>query len=121
MKKLVLALFVLGIALPSFAGGLKVKDVVGAWSYEIVVDYETVSGTLKFEKNGKELTGKVITAEGQTYPMTKVEIRDDNVLYFEMEADYVPYKASMIIDGKKYKGTVDRDGVEVPVTGEKME
>ena len=121
MKKLVLALFVLGIALPSFAGGLKVKDVVGAWSYEIVVDYETVSGTLKFEKNGKELTGKVITAEGQTYPMTKVEIRDNDVLYFELEVDYSVFEVTLTIDGKKYTGVVVVDGEELPVIGEKIE
>ncbi len=52
MKKLVIALFVLGIALPSFAG-LKVKDVAGTWSYEIETEYETLTGKLVFEKNGK--------------------------------------------------------------------
>ena len=44
MKKLFIALFVLGFALPTFAG-LKVKDVVGTWSYEIVTDMGEVPVT----------------------------------------------------------------------------
>lgn len=120
MKKLVIAVCILAISLPSFAG-LKPKNVEGKWSYEISMDGQTVSGTLKFERNGKELSGEVLTEEGYTFPMTKVEIRENNVLYFEMEADYVPYKSTMIIDGESYTGTVDRDGVEVPVKGKKLE
>ena len=87
MKKLFIALFVLGIALPSFAG-LKVKNVVGSWSYQIETEYETLTGTLIFEKDGKGLTGQVITDDGQTIPLLKVEIKEDNVLYFEVEVDY---------------------------------
>ena len=85
MKKFVIGLFILGIAIPTFAG-LKPKDVAGTWTYEITMDGQTISGTMKFEKDGKELSGEVITMEGYNFPMTKVEIRDDNVLYFEMEA-----------------------------------
>jgi len=121
MKKLVLALFVLGIALPSIAGGLKVKDVVGTWSYEVVIDYETASGTLKFEKNEKELSGKVITDNGETIPLTKVEIRDNNVLYFELEVDYSTFKVSVTVEGKKYKGTLTTDDGDAPITGAKVE
>jgi len=120
MKKLIIALFVLGFALPSFAG-LKVKDVVGTWSYEIVTDTETLTGTLVFEKDGKELSGMVVTDDGQTIPMDKIEIRDNNVLYFEMEVDYSLYKSTMNIDGKKYTGTIGNEGGEVPVKGEKIE
>jgi hypothetical protein len=121
MKKLIIALFVLGIALPSFAAGLKVKDVVGTWSYEIVTDMETLTGTLKFEKDGKELTGQIITSDGQTIPLSNVQIKENNVLYFEMEVDYNLLKSTMTIEGKKYTGTILADGGEVPVTGEKIE
>jgi len=120
MKKLVIALFVLGIALPSFAG-LKVKDVVGTWSYEVVTDTETLTGTMKFEKDGKELTGQIITSDGQTIPLSNVQIKENNVLYFEMEVDYNLLKSTMTIEGKKYTGTIVADGGEVPVTGVKIE
>jgi len=120
MKKLVIALFVLGIALPSFAG-LKVKHVVGTWSYQIETEYETLTGTLKFEKDGKGLTGHVTSDAGDIIPLLKVEIRENNVLYFELEVDYNLLKANMTIDGKKYKGTIGTDGGEAPVTGEKIE
>jgi len=120
MKKLIIALFVLGIALPTFAG-LKVKDVVGTWSYTVETGYETLTGTLVFEKEGKELTGEVVTDDGQTYPMSNVEIRENNVLYFEIEVDYTLMKASVTIEGKKYSGTIDVDGEEVTISGEKTE
>jgi hypothetical protein len=120
MKKLVIALFVLGMALPSFAG-IKVKDVVGTWSYTIETDYETMTGSLVFEKDGKGLSGKVVTDDGQTIPMTKVEIRDNNVLYFELEVDYSVMEATMIIEGKKYTGTVASEAGVLTVTGEKIE
>ena len=120
MKKLIIALFVLGIALPSFAG-IKVKDVVGTWTYLIETDYETLKGTLKFEKDGTGLTGQVFTDDGEIFPLTIVEIRENNVLYFELEVDYTEYKTTMTIEGKKYTGTISVDGVEVPITGEKIE
>ena len=121
MKKLIIALFFLGIALPSFAAGLKVKDVAGTWSYEIVTDMETLTGTMKFEKDGKELTGQIITSDGQTIPLSNVQIKENNVLYFEMEVDYNLLEASMTIEGKKYTGTIVADGGEVPVKGEKID
>ena len=105
----------------SFAAGLKVKDVVGTWSYEIVTDTETLTGTLKFEKDGKGLTGQIITDDGQIIPMSNVQIKENNVLYFEMEVDYAPYSSTMTIEGKKYTGTISADGGEVPVTGAKIE
>jgi hypothetical protein len=121
MKKLIIALFVLGIAFPSFAAGLKVKDVVGTWSYEVVTDMETLTGTMKFEKDGKELTGQIITSDGQTIPLSKIQIKENNVLYFEMEVDYNLLEASMTIEGKKYTGTIVADGTELPITGEKID
>jgi hypothetical protein len=121
MKKLIIALFVLGIALPSFAAGLKVKDVVGTWSYEVVTDMETLTGTMKFEKDGKELTGQIFSDDGQTIPLSNVQIKENNVLYFEMEVDYNPLEVSMTIEGKKYTGTFGNDGGEVPVTGAKID
>jgi len=120
MKKLIIALFVLGIALPTFAG-IKVKDVAGTWSYTVETGYETLTGTLVFEKEGKELTGEVVTDDGQVFPMNKVEIKENNVLYFEIEVDYSLMKATMNIEGKKYSGTIDVDGEEVTVSGEKIE
>ena len=120
MKKVIIALFVLGIALPSFAG-LKVKDVEGTWSYQVETDYETLNGTLKFEMDGEGLTGQVISDAGDIIPLSKVEIMENNVLHFELEVDYTLLKVNITIDGKKYKGTIGSDGGDIPITGEKIE
>ena len=120
MKKLVIALIVLGFTLPSFAG-IKVKDVVGTWSYKIETGYETLTGKLVFEKDGKGLSGKVLTGDGQTFVMSKVEIRENNVVYFEMEVEYTLMEAHFTIEGKKYSGTYGNEQGTLTVTGEKLE
>ena len=53
--------------------------------------------------------------------MSNVEIKDNNVLYFEVTPDYNVLKISLSIDGKKYEGTVDVGDMQVPITGEKKE
>ena len=120
MKKLFLALIVLGLALPSFAG-IKVKDVVGTWSYRVDTGYEILSGKLVFEKDGKGLKGKVLTDQGDTFVMSKVELRENNVVYFEMEVDYTLMEAHFTIEGKTYSGTYGNEQGTLPVTGKKLE
>ena len=48
MKKLLTLVFVLGIVLPAFAG-VKIKDVIGTWKYEVVVDSNTLKGFFKIQ------------------------------------------------------------------------
>jgi len=120
MKKLFIAFIVLGLTLPTFAG-IKVKDVVGTWSYQMDTGYEILSGKLVFEKDGKGLIGKAITDDGQTLVMSKVEIRENNVVYFEMEIEYTLMEAHFTIDGKKYSGTFGNESGSLTVTGEKLD
>jgi len=120
MKKLFILLFVLGVSFTSFAG-LKEKNVIGTWSYKVETDQETLTGTMKFVKEDGKLTGDIFSAEGESLAMNNVEIKDDNVLYFEITPDYNVLKLSLTIDGKKYEGTVDVGDMQVPITGEKIE
>lgn len=119
MKKLLIALFVLGLAIPSFAG-LKEKNVIGEWSYTVDTGQEILKGTLTFEKAEGKLTGMVNTSEGDSFSLSNIEIRDNNVLYFELQPDYEVMKISLTVDGKKYSGTVTVAGESVPITGEKL-
>ena len=120
MKKVFILLFVLGVSLPSFAG-LKEKHVIGTWSYKVETDQETLTGTMKFAKEDGKLTGKIFSDEGESLSMSNVEIKDNDVLYFEITPDYNVLKISLTIDGKKYEGTVDLGDMQVPITGEKIE
>lgn len=120
MKKLLIVLFVLGLSLPSFAG-IKEKDVIGKWSYKVEADGENLTGTLQFEKKDGKLTGTVSADSGESLSMNKVEIKEDNTLYFEVQPDYDVIKISLTIDGKKYTGSVNVNGETVPITGEKLE
>ncbi|MEX2564639.1 MAG: hypothetical protein WD431_01700 [Cyclobacteriaceae bacterium] len=64
-----------------------------------------MNGVLKFvEKEGK-LTGEVIPDDGGVFPMTKVEIKEGDVLYFELVFKYQLLKTTLKVDGEKFKGS----------------
>lgn len=120
MKKLLLIIFVLGISLPSFAD-LKEKHVIGKWKYEAVTDQGSIFGTLTFEKIDGKLGGEVNTDDGDTFAFTKVEIRENNVLYFELDTGYETLSATVTMEKKKFSGTVGNSQGEMPFTGEKLQ
>ena len=120
MKKLLLVIFVLGMSLSSFAG-LKEKHVIGKWKYEAVTDQGSIFGTLTFESKDGKLSGKVNTDDGDTFAFTKVEIRENNVLYFELDTGYETLKATVTMEKKKFSGTVGNNQREMAFTGEKLQ
>jgi len=120
MKKLLIALFVLAISLPSFAK-LKEKDVVGTWKYTVEVEGMVLTGVMVFEKKDGKLTGKVIADTGETYPLNNIEIKENNILYFELEPEYEVMKITLTVDGKTFSGGVGTYDGEVPITGKKVE
>ena len=71
---------------PVFAK-IKAKQVAGTWTYTVQVPDGDLTGSLEFtkEKKGK-LSGKVISNTGDTYTMLKVEIKDGDVVYFEIQS-----------------------------------
>ena len=120
MKKLFVLLFVLGLSTQLFAN-ISVKQVVGKWKYTIATDNGDYTGSLKFvEKEGK-LTGEVYSDDGGMFKMTKAEIKEGNVLYFELAPEYEVIKVTVKIDGKKFKGSVATSEGEIPLLGEKLE
>lgn len=120
MKKLLIVLFVLAISTQVFAE-IKPKHVVGKWKYTVETEQGEMTGVLKFvEKEGK-LTGEVQTDDGGVFPLTKVEIKEKNTLYFELNPDYDVYKVTVTIDGKKFEGTGNTSQGEFALTGEKVE
>ena len=120
MKNLLIALIVFLLPLQSFAG-LDEKEVIGKWKYVVEIDYETLTGTLKFENKNGRLIGEVQTDDGQTFSLTKVEIKENNILYFELQPDYDVIKASLTVEDNKFKGMIGNYDGEVPISGEKIE
>ena len=110
---------VLGIALPSFAG-IKIKDLLGTWKYEAVVEMQTLAGKFSFEKKDGELIGEVNTGEGETFLMNTIEIREDNVLYFELGDNGEVYKVTVTLMKDKFAGTLSNGQEEAPISGEKI-
>ena len=119
MKNLLISLFILLVAIPVFAK-IKAKHVAGSWSYTVQSPDGTLTGSLEFtqEKKGK-LSGKVITDTGDTFTMLKVEIREGDVVYFEIQPDYEVMKVTMTLKDDTYTGMVAVSQGEVPVQGEK--
>jgi len=120
MKKLFVLLFVLIIAVPTFAQ-LKSKQVVGNWKYTVVTDDAEMTGVFKFtEKEGK-LSGEVVTSENYVIPFAKIELKEANNLYLELKTESDIIKVNVKVDGKTFKGTGSSSQGEAPVTGVKME
>jgi hypothetical protein len=120
MKKLVLFLFVLGISTQLFAE-VKTKDVTGKWKYTVVTDQGEMTGNLVFKESEGKLTGEVITNESGTFPMTKVELKEGDILYFELKPEYDVIKVTVKVEGKKFKGSGSTYEGEFALTGEKVE
>lgn len=120
MKKLLAVLFILGITTSVFAE-LKPKQIVGKWSYTVQTDQGDMTGSLKFvEKEGK-LSGEVHSDDGGVFPMTKVELKESNTLYFELKPEYDVIKVTVKVENKKFKGTGSTYQGEFALVGEKTE
>ena len=120
MKTLLIVLFIIGISLPSFAG-LQEKDVLGKWTYKVETEQGALTGFLKFENKDGQLAGQVISDDGETMKFTRVEIRDNNILYFELQPDDMVLKATLTVENNKFVGTVAAEGGEMTITGKKVE
>ena len=121
MKNLFICLFIMFVSVPVVAK-IKTKHIAGTWTYTVPTDQGDLTGVLKFtkEKKGK-LSGEVVTDDGMTIPMTKVEIREGDVVYFEIQPDYEVMQVSMTIGGDQYEGTVATSQGELPVSGKKQQ
>ena len=119
MKKLLIVLFVLGLSVQGFAQ-LNAKQVVGNWKYTVDTGEGQMTGVLKFIEKEGNLSGDVITNEGGTFPFTKIELKEENVLYFELKPEYDVIKVTVKIEGDKFKGTGSTYEGDFALTGEKQ-
>jgi hypothetical protein len=100
MKKILTVLFILCISAQVFAQ-INSKQIVGKWKYTVVTEMEDMTGVLNFvEKEGK-LTGEVYSDDGGMFSMTKVEIKEGNILYFELKPEYDVLKVTLKVEGEK--------------------
>jgi hypothetical protein len=120
MKKLLIALLVMGLSLPSFAE-IKEKDVIGTWKYKVETGMETLTGTLVIKQVDGKLVGNVDTDDGAYVTMNKIEIRDNDVLYFEVDTDYETLKITVTVTKNAFTGTISSQDGDMPITGEKTE
>ena len=94
MRKLLLIIFVLAVSTQIHAK-IKAKHIIGSWNYIVKTPDGDLTGELKFTDVDKKLTGVVITNDGSTFPMSKIEIKDGDVLYFEIQPDYEIWMVSL--------------------------
>ena len=119
MKKLIILFFVVGIAFSSSAQ-LEENDVLGNWKYTVETDQGQMTGVLKFKMKEGKLTGQVLSDDGGYFDLTKIELKKDNILYFELQPDYEVIKVSVKVDGDSFKGTGGTTQGEFALTGKKV-
>ena len=120
MKKLFALFLILTISTQLFAS-LKEKHLIGKWKYAVETPDGNMNGFFKFVKTNGKLSGDVITDNGYTIPFTKIEIKEKNTLYLELQTDSDTIKVTVVVDGDKFKGTGTSYQGEAPITGEKVE
>lgn len=120
MKKFMLVVLVLGIALSSSAG-IKEKEVIGTWKYKVETDQGDLTGSITIEKKEGKLVGEVNTDEGEAFTFSKVEIRDNDVLYMELDTGYELLELTLTVKGKTMEGTVGSEQGSFPMSCEKVE
>ena len=120
MKKLLLIIFVLAVSTQLHAK-IKAKHIVGSWNYTVKTPDGDLTGELNFTEVDKKLSGEVHTDDGSTFTMSKIEIKDGDVLYFEIQPDYEIWKVSLNMTKDKYEGTGTTSEFEVQITGTKKE
>ena len=120
MKKFLFVLFILGV----FYQGNAQPDystILGKWKYSVETDYSPMGGLLIFSEKDGTLKGEVAPDEGGFFPMTKVEMRENDTIYFELKPEYDVIEVTLKIDGNKLKGTGSTYQGDFAVSGEKKE
>lgn len=120
MKKSMLVLFVLSLAIYSFAGQ-KDNGVTGTWKYKVETDQGQLTGTLKFEEKEGNMTGEVHTQEGEILSFSKVELLENDMVYCELDTGYEILEVSLTLKGNTMEGTVGNEQGSFPITCEKVE
>ena len=120
MKKAFILIIVLAISTQIYAK-IKAKHIVGTLTYNVETPDGQLTGKLVFTKDGKKLAGEVKSDDGNTFKMSNVEIRDGDVLYFEIQPEYEVIKISLKVADNKYEGTGSTSQWDIPITGEKKD
>jgi hypothetical protein len=119
MKKWFLLLFVLGMSTLAFSQN-NTNQLIGKWKYAVDTGSELLTGEINFTNDTGKLSGKAITAEGNTIPFSKVELKENNIFSIEIQMDSDILKVSAKLDNEKFSGTITSYQGEVPITGQKI-
>lgn len=114
-----LLLLALVLVTPTFAG-IKEKHILGKWSYSLEAPDGNLTGSLLFHKKDGKLVGEVNTDQGAYIPLKNIEIRENKVLYFEVEVDYETLIVKLTMNKKDYSGSVSSQQGDVKISGKKL-
>ncbi len=118
MKKILILVFFLSFTLAGLAQN-KPGQIIGNWKYSVDAGGMYLTGVFHFfEKEGK-LTGEILSDDGYTIPMTKIEQKEPNKFYLEAATDYDTYKITLNFEGDKFSGTGTSYDGDAPITGER--
>lgn len=119
MKKILLFSIILLFNLPLLAK-ITNKQITGTWNYTVDTGSEIWKGVFKFTETEGKLAGQAITNDGYTLPFSKIEIREENILYLEIKTESDLIKITLKVDQNKFSGKGTSYQGEAPVTGEKQ-
>jgi hypothetical protein len=120
MRKIIILFLLLGVSEVSFAR-LKMKHVIGEWSYIATIENNKMEGVFKFtEKDGK-LSGEYIPSVNLANSLTKIEIHNKNILRFELQRENDdPIKFILTVYKNKFTGEGWISNAKFEIIGEKQ-
>jgi hypothetical protein len=120
MKKLMPALLVLCLSLQAFAAPDE-TDVVGTWKYRVETDQGDLTGNIIINEKDGALVAEVHTDEGEILAFRKVELREENLLYMELDTGYELMEISLTVKENVMEGTVESAQGSFPLSCEKVQ
>lgn len=116
MKKLVFVYLFLGFVPQSFAQ-LSENQLIGTWKYTVMTDQGPLTGVLNFSEKAGKLAGKVTSSDGQSWNMDSLELREENIVYFEIVPEAETFVSTLKFEGDAFEGMTGPTHSQFTVSG----
>tara|TARA_R110002074_G_scaffold104764_8_gene226312 strand:+ start:4477 stop:4842 length:366 start_codon:yes stop_codon:yes gene_type:complete len=119
MKKLVFVCIFLGFVTQAFAQ-ISEKQLMGTWKYTVMTDQGPLTGVLNFDEKEGKIAGEVVSSEGQSWNMDSLELREENIVYFEIVPEAETFVSTLKFEGDAFEGMTGPSHTQFTVTGERL-
>ena len=120
IKNLLLYSFLGIIFLTSFE--LQPSDIKGKWYFSYESRVGTIKGIFNIKEKDGKLSGDIVASEfGIKHQFSKIEIKENDVLFLQVDNDNNKFELLINIKNKEFTGSISSIAGKTQVTGIKVE